>query len=70
MAGANDRFLVNPTIRWRGQEWLLRVDLSGSIAARRTTGSGRKRGIQGGRRHQQGCEPVVADAGGDRADAR
>jgi hypothetical protein len=20
MAGANDRFLVNPTIRWRGQE--------------------------------------------------
>jgi hypothetical protein len=25
MAGANDRFLVNPTIRWRGQEWLLRV---------------------------------------------
>jgi hypothetical protein len=26
MAGANDRFLVNPTIRWRGQEWLLWVD--------------------------------------------
>jgi hypothetical protein len=26
-SGANDRFLVNPTIRWRGQEWLLRVGL-------------------------------------------
>jgi hypothetical protein len=26
MAGANDRFLVNPTIRWRDQEWLLRVE--------------------------------------------
>jgi hypothetical protein len=25
-SGANDRFLVNPTIRWRGQEWLLRVE--------------------------------------------
>jgi hypothetical protein len=23
-SGANDRFLVNPTLRWRGQEWLLR----------------------------------------------
>jgi hypothetical protein len=23
--GANDRFLVNPTTRWRGREWLIRV---------------------------------------------
>jgi len=30
MAGANDRLLVNPTIRWRGQEWLLRVGLARS----------------------------------------
>jgi hypothetical protein len=29
-SGANDRFLVNPTIRWRRQEWLLRVELSRS----------------------------------------
>jgi hypothetical protein len=27
-SGANDRFLVNPTIRRRGKEWLLRVGLS------------------------------------------
>jgi hypothetical protein len=26
--GANDRFLVNPMIRWRGQEGPLRVGLS------------------------------------------
>jgi hypothetical protein len=34
-SGANDRFLVNPTIRWRGQEWLLTVDPGGSIAVPR-----------------------------------
>jgi len=39
-SGANDRFLVNPTIRWRGQEWLLRVDSGGSIAIARVTASG------------------------------
>ena len=26
--GANDRYLVNPIIRWRGREWRLRVDLT------------------------------------------
>jgi hypothetical protein len=25
--GPNDRFLINPTIPWRGREWLLRVEL-------------------------------------------
>jgi hypothetical protein len=34
--GANDRFLVNPMIRWRGQEGPLRVDLGGSIVVPRT----------------------------------
>ena len=30
MAGANDRFLLNPTIHWRDLEWLLRVALGPS----------------------------------------
>jgi hypothetical protein len=34
MAGANDRFLVNPTIRWRGQEWLLRVVPKAAVCRR------------------------------------
>jgi hypothetical protein len=34
-SGANDRFLVNPTIRRRGQELLSRVDPGGSIAVPR-----------------------------------
>jgi hypothetical protein len=29
--GANDRFLVNSTIRWRGQEWLFRVESRCSV---------------------------------------
>ena len=32
--GANDRFLVNPTTRWRGREWLIRIDLRRSFATR------------------------------------
>jgi hypothetical protein len=41
MAGANDRFLVNPTIPWRGQEWLLRVESphSGARAGRSGIGA-------------------------------
>jgi len=41
-SGANDRFLVNPTIRWRGQEWLLRIDPGGSIAVPRMPAIGAK----------------------------
>jgi hypothetical protein len=39
-SGANDRFLVNPTIRWRGQEWLLRVGLTRSTHDKRAAGFG------------------------------
>ena len=37
-SGANDRFLDNPTIRWRGQEWLLKVEFHGSIVVPPTAG--------------------------------
>ena len=36
----NGRFLVNPTIRWRGREGLLRAEPRGSIAVPRTAGIG------------------------------
>ena len=51
MAGANDRFLVNLMIFWRGREWLLWVGLSrwlgveGGRWSRRTVN-----GFTGGRR--------------------
>src|ERR1700693_480011 len=34
--GANDRFLVNPTTRWRGREWLIR-GTSGRLPSRTRT---------------------------------
>jgi len=43
VGGANDRFLVNPTIRWRGQEWLLRVEPPRSVARAGRSGIGASR---------------------------
>jgi hypothetical protein len=47
--GANVRFPACLTIRWRGHEGQLRVDLSSSMVASATAGVGAKPGIQSGR---------------------
>ncbi len=43
---ANVRSLIDTLIPWRGHEWLLRVDPSGSKVAPRTAGIGAKRSVQ------------------------
>jgi hypothetical protein len=45
-SGANDRFLVNPTLRWHGQKLRLRVGPGGSIVVTQTAAMGASRPLR------------------------
>ena len=64
-AYSNGRFLANPNIRWRSDEWLLRVDLSRSIVVRATAGIGAWAPLthrSGGRRASRRLSPPATAA--------
>jgi hypothetical protein len=58
------RFFGDPTIRLRSQEWLVRVDLSGSMVAPRMAGIVCKRGVLGGQGDPPGGGGIQSFADG------